>query len=777
MEAEMFWGLLILAFLAGSVCGIVAMFWLRAHGAALRRIVIRLDVLERSVRALDRVAAVTAVAGERAVGAAPVTTVPPLPMPSVEAAQKHALPIPALKADAMPLESVETSFVPAAAVENREQVRLGAPPPAPLRGGPESTFEFRFGAHGLIWIGAVIFLGGVALGLKYAYDNNLIGPAGRLAIGVAAGTGVLIAGEWFRCRAWAVPSQAFTGAGLAVYYICIYFAMHVYAMAGQGTAMTAAVAVTGLAVILAVLRDTVSIALLAVIGGFLSPILYSYGGNHPHGLFLYVVALDAVALGAASFRRWRVLNLVCFLATALLYSAWYAEHGDAPESYTPALTYTTIFYALFLVTPAWYSLSRRIPEGLDGVSLVLANAAFSAASYYHILYPLEEHTLGLVLAGQAAAAYGLSQLWQMRSGPTPATRGLLAVALALLVLVVPLELDLYAVPVAWAAEAAVFAYLGCRYRDRVLLWSSMAALVAAVGALVDRLPLHEAPFTPVLNVPFGSWVAVIAGCGVVAWFRTLMRGDRAITGAPSAALTGLLGSALACLLLTMEVSLFWNLSNRLHASAHLWSSLTALWAAIPFAAALTAYWKRFATVQYAALAFYAIGSLVFLTGMGDYQSYSAWGVFHVAFGARLAALLALWAGARLLRRVDAGTGAREVLDIAAHGGLMLLTFVEVADWGGSGAQISAEAAMGLISAVWALHACVLVWFGLVTREPYRRYAGFLLFGVAVVKTVVLDTLQLEPVYRIVSWLGSGILLVAAALLYQRYSAVVLRKDE
>lgn len=761
MEAEIaFWGLLVLTFLAGSVCGIVAMFWLRAHRSELRRIRNRLEALERAIRAREH----TAVAPSTTTGDVEeppaVKPAEPLRMPARAVAPPHELPIPTLHAASTPVEKAKA-------------------PPAPVRIEPEPTFEFTFGARWLIWIGAVIFLGGVALGLKYAYDNDLIGPAGRLAIGVAAGTCVLAGGEWFRRIAWAVPSQAFTGAGLAIYYICIYFAMHVYEMTGQTTAMTLAVAVTGLAVGLAVLRDTASIALLAVIGGFLSPIMFSHGGNHPHGLFLYVLALDAVALGAALFRRWRALDLFCFLGTALMYAAWYTEYGERPESYSPALLYITVFYAVFLVAPAVYSLSRRIPEGIEGATLILANAAFSAGYYYQILYPVEEGALGWVFVGQAAAAYGLSLAWEARTGSaTPATRGLIAVALALLVLAVPLELDFYAVPLAWATEAVVFAYLGSRYADRMFQWSSMAALAASVGALVERLPLHQAPFTPVLNVPFGSWVGVIAASGLVAaCLRVSTRKNDALPGAPPAALPGLLSAALACLLLTMEVSLFWNLSDRLHATAHLWSSLTVLWAMIPLLAALAAHRTRSAIIQYAGLAAYAIGALVFLAGMGDYQNYTDVGVFHTAFGARCATLLSFWAGAWLLRRVDAGTGGREVLDVVAHAGLALLTYVEVAGWGGADARISAEAAMGLISAVWALHACVLVWFGLVSREPYRRYTGFLLFGLAVLKTVIADTLQLEPAYRIVSWLGSGVLLVAAALLYQRYSAVVLRKDE
>ena len=66
-----------------------------------------------------------------------------------------------------------------------------------------------------------------------------------------------------------------------------------------------------LAVVMAVAHDALPIAVLGVIGGFLSPVIFSSGGNHPYGLFCYVILVDSVALGAAYFRRWRALLLGC----------------------------------------------------------------------------------------------------------------------------------------------------------------------------------------------------------------------------------------------------------------------------------------------------------------------------------------------------------------------------------------------------------------------------------------------------------------------------------
>ena len=83
---------------------------------------------------------------------------------------------------------------------------------------------------------------------------------------------------------------------------------------------------TVLAIALAVVHNAMPIAIIAVLGGFLSPVLISTGENRPVALFSYVALLNLVALGAAYYRRWKPLELLCFAGTALLYGAWFGKY-------------------------------------------------------------------------------------------------------------------------------------------------------------------------------------------------------------------------------------------------------------------------------------------------------------------------------------------------------------------------------------------------------------------------------------------------------------------
>ena len=67
----------------------------------------------------------------------------------------------------------------------------------------ERDLESRIGSHWLNRIGIAAVLIGVSYFLKFAFDNNWIGPAGRVAIGLLAGIAIVVWSENFRRRGYA----------------------------------------------------------------------------------------------------------------------------------------------------------------------------------------------------------------------------------------------------------------------------------------------------------------------------------------------------------------------------------------------------------------------------------------------------------------------------------------------------------------------------------------------------------------------------------------------
>jgi len=83
--------------------------------------------------------------------------------------------------------------------------------------GPASgaaDLESRIGSQWLNRIGITALLIGVSYFLKFAFDNNWIGPAGRVAIGLFLGIMVVVWSEWFRGRGHKAFSYSLKAVGL-----------------------------------------------------------------------------------------------------------------------------------------------------------------------------------------------------------------------------------------------------------------------------------------------------------------------------------------------------------------------------------------------------------------------------------------------------------------------------------------------------------------------------------------------------------------------------------
>ena len=79
-----------------------------------------------------------------------------------------------------------------------------------------------------------------------------------------------------------------------------------------------------------------------------------------------------------------------------------------------------------------------------------------------------------------------------------------------------------------------------------------------------------------------------------------------------------------------------------------------------------------------------------------------------------------------------------------------------------------------ISIVWSVYAVACVAAGFAARAAGLRYFGLALFALTVGKVMVVDLKSLETGYRILSFLGLGLLLLGTSVLYGKLSPILLR---
>jgi uncharacterized membrane protein len=141
----------------------------------------------------------------------------------------------------------------------------------------DTGLEKKIGQFWLNRIGIVAVLVGVSYFLKYAFENNWIGPGGRVAIGLLAGIGLVIWSEKFRDRGHLAFSYSLKAAGIGTLYLSLWGAFQIYHLLPAGAAFSAMVIVTAATIVLALTQDAELLASFALAGGFATPVLLSTG--------------------------------------------------------------------------------------------------------------------------------------------------------------------------------------------------------------------------------------------------------------------------------------------------------------------------------------------------------------------------------------------------------------------------------------------------------------------------------------------------------------------
>jgi hypothetical protein len=189
------------------------------------------------------------------------------------------------------------------------------------------------------WVGVrgAAVLGGVVLALaglyffRYSIEHGLIPPWLRVVVGTLLGLGCMLCAEWKARARYAVTADALAGAGVVILYAAFWAARVLYDLVGTEIAFVLMVSVTGACAALSYRHVSLVIALIGLIGGFLTPFMLSTGEDRPIALFAYILLLDACLLFMAHRRGWPLLALLSLVGTLLYQALWISQQMDPGE--------------------------------------------------------------------------------------------------------------------------------------------------------------------------------------------------------------------------------------------------------------------------------------------------------------------------------------------------------------------------------------------------------------------------------------------------------------
>jgi uncharacterized membrane protein len=652
----------------------------------------------------------------------------------------------------------------AAAIRPAPAAARPAPAPAPdplvrlrerLGLAPDDGLEDLLGGRVLAWVGGVAILLGLAFLFAVAISNGWIGEEARTGLAALGSTAMLALGIWLHEHKGRTDAAlAAVSTGVAGMFLTITVATQVYELLPSLLGTVFAVVVGGIATALAVRWESRGIGALGILGALAAPLLA--GADYDGGTVTILFVALAAAAGVLVWQRWDWLALAAFALSAPQWIV-YLFDGASPAS---AIAVLIGFGALGVALAVGHDLRVSADRlRLAPAFLLALNAIVVATAGWGALEWMGHPGTGQAWLGAVAVVHVAVGIAGLRVARISRDLALLSLVLGIIGadVLFALVADGAVLVVGWAVTGVGFAALLRRVpvggRDDLLAGAGLGGHVTL--ALVTTLTVDDP-------------VAVLGGEGT-------------LSAACAASVAALAAGSLVSARLAEEQRPEWRLLLDgvglaavavLSALALDGEALVLAW--IAEVAALTALARRLddPVAGWAALGFLALAG-------GHALAYEAPPMSLVTGlaqpAAAVIALGATAAAALLVREPLSGLHVqmRPALTASAALALLYLASGLVVTPFESGGAVDSELLSAhqqgqmVLSVFWALVGVGTLLVGLRRDLHALRVAALGLLGVAVVKVFLFDLATLTSLYRVVSFIGLGLLLLLGAYVWQR----------
>ena len=569
-------GVLLVMPLAALILSITALVKMRRIEELSKRII----GIENYLRRLANASPETAVHRPVEVNSTPQETVSSSP------AQAIPVVVTARSAETVsqPVDTVQIpSMAPAATVQ--EHVRSIAAACEPPVGWETFIGQKAFG-----WLAVILFLFSATFFLRYAYQNNWIGPVGRVAIGELAGVALIVGGVRYLIGGWRRFSSMLMSAGIVVIYLSTYTAFAFYQLLPQSHAGAFLALIILESMVAAVYCRSAIIGMVAVVGGLMTPVLMQSDHDTYTSFFMYLATLNFGVVVALCLRRWVAVGTVAFSGTQWLFWMWY-QGNYHPEKFAWALGFQAVLFALYLAQALIVARYHVLPASREELARFVVNAVMAFAAFRTLTiedYSLWIGTSALVVAIIYAIAGRLILRWRPSDHRLLLTS--LAVATGFVAWAIPIQADVRWVALGWMCMSLTLWLFGLRVASVSLRLMAMVLACLAVGrVLMFDLPLYvRDPFIPVFNrIAFPSLLVsalLLAGVWKSDRYLPRLRREECL----GIGVAGVVGTSLLWLILSLECHGYFVSQSMYGGDVELWRWRAQL--------ALTVFWTIFAIV-------------------------------------------------------------------------------------------------------------------------------------------------------------------------------------
>ena len=380
-------------------------------------------------------------------------------------------------------------------------------------------WELLLGGNWLAIIGVIAVFIGTAFFLKLAFENDWINQTNRILLGVFGGVVFLAIGEIWRNK-YASYFNIITGCGIAILYLTIFSAYALYSMIGYYFAVAFLLIVTILAVLQALRNNSITLAVLGVVGAFAAPFVllafdgidFMQGSIGSVDWLLYIILIDLGVIFLATFRNWSWFTFIALIGSLLSYAVWATENFDNVSLLVSQGGISVIFLLILGSTTLFNYLWKRPAKGFD-YSLILINSAAFLFITYMNMWDSHREWLGaltIVIAGLYASLSYIS--YRSRLQNNDFSTFLLGISAVFLGIAFPVhfQYDAPIVLIAWSIEGLILTWLSIRmnvWQIRFYAIFTYSVMIVSLTVFFTSIDLEN--FAPILNSRFATFATAI----------------------------------------------------------------------------------------------------------------------------------------------------------------------------------------------------------------------------------------------------------------------------
>jgi uncharacterized membrane protein len=382
------------------------------------------------------------------------------------------------------------------------------------------VFAYFTGGNSLVRTGMLVLFVGIAFLLKYVAQRTTF-PVEYRYYGIILACIVMLVLGWrlpAKRRNYALSLQ---GGAIGLLYLTLFAAMRIHNLLPAPTVMMLLVVIVGITAILAVIQDSLAFAVIGLIGGFAAPILTSTGSGSHVQLFSYYLLLNFGVFFIAWFKSWRILNVVGFVATFGIGTAWGFQYYQ-PQFFNTVEPFLIAYFLLYTIIAVLFALKQQPKlRGINDSTLVFGSplVAFSLQAAL-----LKGSEYGLSYSAIALSSFYLLMVFIVKFMQKAYLKNLIesfiALSIGFATLAIPLAFDGRVTSALWAAEAAAMAWIGIR-QNRILPRFS-GYLLALLGSGAYFYEANTSPAQlPWINADYIGIAIITLATAFIAYFARL----------------------------------------------------------------------------------------------------------------------------------------------------------------------------------------------------------------------------------------------------------------